>query len=318
MKGSGLSIVVTGGAGFIGSHLCEALLKEGNKVVCVDNFVTGRKENVQPFLAEKNFSLVEHDITLPLKLDESIDQVYNLASPASPADFAKMPLQILLVNSVGTKNMLELAVEKNARFLQASTSEVYGDPLQHPQRETYFGNVNSIGQRSCYDEGKRFAEALVMAYSRKLDLQTRIARIFNTYGRRMRHDDGRAVPAFIKAALQNKPITVFGSGKQTRSFCYVSDLVQGLVKLMNSGYGLPVNLGNPDEITVMRLAKVIKKISGSASKIVFSKKMQDDPCRRKPDITIAKRLLHWQPSTSLGNGLLQTIEWSKTGVANEI
>ncbi len=311
MKSRGLSIVVTGGAGFIGSHLCETLLRDGNRVICVDNFVTGRKENVQHLLAEKNFTLIEHDITLPLKIDESIDQVYNLASPASPADFAKMPLRILLVNSVGTKNMLDLAAEKNARFLQASTSEVYGDPLQHPQRETYFGNVNPIGARSSYDEGKRFAEALVVAYNRKMNLQTRVARIFNTYGPRMRHDDGRAVPAFINAALQNKPITIFGSGKQTRSFCYVSDLVQGLVKLMNSGYGLPVNLGNQKEISVLQLAKEIKKISGSASEIVFSKKMQDDPCRRKPDIAVAKRQLGWKPAVPLDDGLLKTIEWFK-------
>lgn len=304
-------VVVTGGAGFIGSHLCETLLGDGNRVICVDNFATGRKENIRHLVAQKNFSLVEHDMTEPLKIDESIDQVYNLASPASPADFAKIPLQILMVNSVGTKNMLELAAEKNARFLQASTSEVYGDPLQHPQRETYFGNVNSIGARGCYDEGKRFAEALVMAYNRKMNLQTRIGRIFNTYGPRMRHDDGRAVPAFINAALQNKPITVFGSGKQTRSFCYVSDLVQGLVKLMNSGYSFPVNLGNPKEITVLQLAKEIKKISGSASEIVFSKKMQDDPCRRKPDIAVAKRQLGWKPAVSLDAGLLKTIEWFK-------
>ncbi len=308
MKSSGLSIVVTGGAGFIGSHLCETLLKEGNKVVCVDNFVTGRKENIRHLVAEKNFSLIEHDITKPLKLDESIDQVYNLASPASPADFAKIPLQILLANSVGVKNMLDLAVEKNAIFLQASTSEVYGDPLQHPQRETYLGNVNPIGARGCYDEGKRFAEALVMTYNRKFNAQTRIARIFNTFGPRMRKDDGRAVPSFINAALLQQPLTVFGNGEQTRSFCFVTDLVAGLVRLMESNYNMPVNLGNPHEITVLQLAQLIKKLSESSSAIVFKPALQDDPEKRKPCIQLAQQQLKWKPKVSLQQGLLKTIK----------
>jgi len=262
-------IVVSGGAGFIGSHLCERLLKEGNRVICIDNFVTGRKENVQLLLQDEKFSLVEQDITKPFSLDEKVEQVYNMASPASPVDFAKIPLEILAVNSVGTRNMLDLASLNKARFLESSTSEVYGEPLEHPQKETYWGNVNSIGERSCYDEGKRFSEALVMAYAREKELETRIVRIFNTFGPRMRKDDGRAIPNFVSQALEGKPLTVYGKGKQTRSFCFVSDQVDGQIKLMNSGYGLPVNVGNPVEITILELAEKVIELVESKSKIDF-------------------------------------------------
>ncbi|MCX6799389.1 MAG: SDR family oxidoreductase [Candidatus Diapherotrites archaeon] len=304
-------ILVSGGAGFIGSHLCERLLADGNRVICVDNFVTGRKENVLHLLSDKNFSLVEHDITEPLKVKEKICQIFNLASPASPVDFEKIPLEILAVNSAGTGNMLELAAEKKARFLQASTSEVYGDPLEHPQRETYWGNVNPNGPRSCYDEGKRFSEALAMAYSRARGVDVRIARIFNTYGPRMRPDDGRVVPNFIMQALHGKPLTVYGRGEQTRSFCYVSDMVDGLVQLMESDYSLPVNLGNPCEFTVLRLAEEVIKICGSSSKISFKQLPKDDPTRRKPDISVAKRELGWEPEVQLHEGLQRTIDWFK-------
>jgi len=305
------AVLVSGGAGFIGSHLCERLLSGGSRVICVDNFVTGRKENVNHLFSDKNFSLVEHDITQPLKVKEKIDRIFNLASPASPVDFEKIPLEILAANSAGTGNMLELAAEKNARFLQASTSEVYGDPLEHPQKETYWGNVNPNGPRSCYDEGKRFSEALAMAYSRARGVEVRIARIFNTFGPRMRPDDGRVVPNFIMQALHGKPLTVYGKGEQTRSFCYVSDLVGGIVRLMDSSYPLPVNIGNPDEFTVLQLAEEVIRLTGSKSKISFKPLPKDDPAKRKPDISVAKKQLGWQPKTRLEEGLKATIEWFK-------
>lgn len=305
------TLVVTGGAGFVGSHLCEALLEQNFAVICLDNFVTGKEGNILHLLKDKNFSLVRHDITKAIKLKGSVDQVYNLASPASPKDFSKMPVEILLTNSVGTRNALELAVSKKARFLQASTSEVYGQPLEHPQKEAYFGNVNSIGERSCYDEGKRFSEALVMAYSRKKSVDARIARIFNTFGPRMRKDDGRVTPNFVTQALANKPITVYGDGSQTRSFCFVSDLVEGLIKLMNSDYKKPVNLGNPNEITIKQFAEKILEISKSKSKLVFVELPKDDPARRQPDISVAKAELGWQPTVSLEDGLAKTINWFK-------
>jgi nucleoside-diphosphate-sugar epimerase len=304
-------VVVAGGSGFIGSHLCETLLAAGNRVICVDNFLTGRKENVAHLLQNNSFTLLEHDITQPIKIDGLVDQVYNLASPASPKDFLRIPFEILAVNSTGTGNMLQLAAEKKARFLQASTSEVYGDPLQHPQKESYWGNVNPIGDRSCYDESKRFSETITMAFNRKKGLETRIARIFNTFGPRMRSDDGRAVPSFISSALQNKPITVFGDGSQTRSFCFVSDLVDGLIRLMNSSYAMPVNLGNPNEISILQLAEKIKEIAGSKSRIVFAEPLQDDPSKRKPDISLAIKQLGWQPKVSLEEGLKKTIKWFK-------
>ncbi|MBN2067996.1 MAG: SDR family oxidoreductase [Candidatus Diapherotrites archaeon] len=305
--------VVTGGSGFIGSHLCQVLLEEGSKVIAVDSLVTGSRANISGLLGNENFSFIEHDITVPLEIDSGVDRVYNLASPASPIDFPRIPLEILAVNSLGTKNMLELALEKKARLLEASTSEVYGQPLEHPQREAYFGNVNTIGERSCYDEGKRFAEALVSAYARAKKSDVRVARIFNTYGPRMRKNDGRVVPNFIMQALQNKPITVYGNGKQTRSFCFVSDLVSGLMKLMESNYTKPVNLGNPSETTVLELAEKVKEIAGSSSRIAFKELPEDDPTRRKPDISVALRELNWKPKVKLDSGLEKTIEWFKAG-----
>lgn len=305
------TIVVTGGAGFIGSHLCEALLKEGNKVICIDNFVTGSKENIAPFLKNQDFSLIEHDITQPLRVEGKVDQVYNMASPASPVDFPRIPIEILLTGSLGLKNVLDLATEKRARVLQASTSEVYGQPLEHPQKESYWGNVNSIGERSCYDESKRFAEAMIMAYQRKKDLETRIVRIFNTYGPRMRPCDGRVIPNFVMQALSGKDLTIYGDGNQTRSFCFVSDLVEGIIKLMNSDYALPVNLGNPKEMTVKELAEALIKIVGSESKLVSKELPKDDPSKRRPDIGVAKQQLGWEPKVSLEAGLGETIEWFK-------
>ncbi len=303
------TIVVTGGAGFIGSHLCERLLKDGEKVICVDNFVTGNKKNVEALMQNENFNLLEHDITKPIEVEEKVDQIYNMASPASPVDFPRIPIEILLTNSVGLKNVLDLAVEKKARVLQASTSEVYGNPLEHPQKETYFGNVNTIGPRSCYDEGKRFAEALLMAYVRKEDVEARIVRIFNTYGQRMRPDDGRVLPNLINQALEGKPLTVYGDGSQTRSFCFISDEVDGIVKLMNSNYAKPCNVGNPNEMTIKELAELVIKTTGSKSGISFKPLPGDDPAKRKPDISIAKKELGWEPKVSLEEGLKKTIEW---------
>ena len=305
------TIVVAGGAGFIGSHLCERLLKDGERVICVDSFVTGSKENVEALMENENFNLLEHDITKPLEVEGKIDQIYNMASPASPIDFPRIPIEILLTSSLGLKNLLDLAIEKKARILQASTSEVYGNPLEHPQKETYFGNVNTIGARSCYDEGKRFAEALIMAYVRKKELEARIVRIFNTYGPRMRPDDGRVLPNFINQALEGKPLTVYGDGSQTRSFCFVSDEVDGLVKLMNSGYTMPCNVGNPNEMTIKALAELVIKTIGSKSELAFKPLPGDDPAKRKPDISNAKKELGWEPKVSLEEGLEQTIEFFK-------
>jgi nucleoside-diphosphate-sugar epimerase len=303
------TILVTGGAGFIGSHLCETLLEQGKKVICIDNFVTGKKENIAELFENENFSFIEHDISNPLEISEKVDQIFELASPASPVDFPKIPIEILTTGSIGLKNVLDLAVEKKARILHTSTSEVYGDPLEHPQKETYWGNVNPIGERSCYDEAKRFGEALIMAYKRKKDIDPRIVRIFNTYGPKMRPDDGRVVPTFIKQALANKPITVFGDGKQTRSFCFVKDEVAGLIALMESDYSLPVNIGNPSEITILEFAKKIVELCNSKSQIDFKPLPKDDPVRRKPDISLAKEKLGWEPKVSLEEGLKKTINW---------
>ncbi len=303
------TIVITGGVGFIGSHLCERLLKEGNKVIAVDNFVTGNKANVNAFLSNENFSLIEHDITKPLEIEGEVDQIFNMASPASPVDFPRIPIEILLTNSLGTKNVLDFAVSKNARILQASTSEVYGNPLEHPQKETYFGNVNTIGPRSCYDEGKRFSEALLLAYKRKKNADIRIVRIFNTYGPRMRPKDGRVMPNFINQALEGKPLTVYGDGSQTRSFCFVSDEADGLIKLMNSNYNKPVNVGNSNEMTIKQLAELVIKQIESKSEIAFEPLPGDDPAKRKPDISLAKKELGWEPKISLEEGLAKTIDW---------
>ncbi len=302
-------VVVTGGAGFIGSHLCDRLIAEGFSVICLDNFITGDIKNIKHLLKDKNFRLIEHNVTKYISIKEKVDYVMHFASPASPEDYLKFPIQTLKVGSLGTHNALGLAKEKKARFLLASTSEVYGDPLIHPQPETYWGNVNPVGVRGCYDEAKRFAEAITMAYHRVHKIDTRIIRIFNTYGPRMRMNDGRVVPNFIYQALNGKPITVYGKGTQTRSFCYVDDLVEGIFRLMHSRINEPVNLGNPNEFTVLELARLVIKLTGIKPKIIFKPLPQDDPKKRKPDITKAKKLLKWLPKVELREGLEKTIEW---------
>jgi dTDP-glucose 4,6-dehydratase len=294
--------VVTGGAGFLGSHLCDALLAKGQRVICVDNLDTGSLGNVE-HIHDERFVFVNHDLTEPLFLDEPVDVVYHLASPASPIDYARLPLHTLKVGSYGTHRMLGLAKFKRARFLLASTSEVYGDPQVHPQPETYWGHVNPIGPRGVYDEAKRYAEALTMAYHRQQGVDTCIARIFNTYGSRMRPHDGRAIPTFLRQALDGKPLTVFGDGSQTRSFCYVDDLIRGLVLLAESGEHLPVNLGNPREFTLNELAETVIRVTGSASEVVYEALPVDDPQVRQPDITRARQLLGWQPEVELEEGL---------------
>lgn len=304
---SSKTILVAGGAGFIGSHLCETLLDGGNKVICVDSFITSSRKNIKHLFSNPSFEFIEQNISKGIKVFGSVDRVYNLASPASPKYLSSIPFDILNVGSFGVKNLLDLCVVKKARFLQASTSEVYGSPLEHPQKESYWGNVNSIGIRSCYDESKRFAEAQIMAYNRFKGVETRIVRIFNTYGDRMLVDDGRVVPNFINQALEEKPLTVYGDGSQTRSFCYVSDLIRGLILLMESDYFLPVNIGSSDEVTVLNLAKLILKITGSKSRIVFREFPEDDPLIRKPDISVAKRELGWVPVVSLCSGLMKVI-----------
>ena len=302
------NVLVTGGVGFIGSWLCENLLDEYN-VICVDNFITGKSDNVSHLLKRKNFKLIKYDVSKPLSYDNDIRYIFHLSSPASPVDYQRFSIETMLVNSLGTYNMLNLAKSKHARFLLASTSEVYGDPLKHPQKEEYWGNVNPVGPRSCYDESKRFAEALTMAYHRREKLDVRIARIFNTYGPRMRINDGRVIPNFINQAIHNKPITVYGDGKQTRSFCYISDMVDGLRKLMFSDVEEMIfNLGNPQEFTVLELATLIKKITKSGSEIVFVNLPEDDPSKRKPDIEKAKNDLGWFPKVRLEKGLKNTIE----------
>jgi len=306
-----MKALITGGAGFVGSHLCDFLLAQGLGVICVDNCITGRIANIQHLTDNKNFEFIEHDIIEPLQMDGNINYVLHFASPASPIDYQKFPIVTLKAGSLGTLNALGLAIEKKAKFLLASTSEVYGDPLQNPQKEEYWGNVNPVGPRSVYDEAKRFAEALTMAHHRQYELDTKIARIFNTYGPRMRMNDGRAVPAFITQALNNEPVTVFGDGRQTRSLCYVSDLVAGIYKLMSSGINEPVNLGNPKEMTIFKLATKILEIMGSKSKIVFKPLPEDDPRVRRPDITRAREALGWNPEVPLARGLKETIGWFK-------
>ena len=308
MKGK--RIVVLGGAGFLGSHLCERLLRDGAaEVISLDNFITGDERNVAELPALGNFQSVHHDITQPLRVTGPVDCVFNMASPASPIDYAQLPIETLRVGSKGTENGLELAREKDAVFLQASTSEIYGDPLVHPQREDYWGNVNPIGPRSVYDEAKRYGEALVMAYHRVYGVKTRIVRIFNTYGPRMRLEDGRVVPAFVAQALRGEDFTVFGDGKQTRSFCYVSDLIDGIVRLALSNVTEPVNLGNPHEMTILEFAEAVAKAQGGGGRIVFKPLPKDDPKQRKPDITRAKQLLGWEPRVSLEEGIQETLEY---------
>jgi dTDP-glucose 4,6-dehydratase len=299
---------VAGAAGFIGSHLCDRLLEEGHTVVGVDNFLTGAEQNLAHLAGRPRFRFVAHDITQPLSIDGPLDAVLNMASPASPKDYLRHPIETLNVGSAGTRHTLDLARAKEARYLLASTSECYGDPLAHPQVETYWGNVNPVGPRSCYDESKRFAEALTMAYHRTHGLRTSIARIFNTYGPRMKLDDGRVVPAFIHQALRGEPLTIFGDGSQTRSFCYVSDLVEGLYRLLQSAEPYPVNLGNPDEMTVREFAERIRRMTGSSSPIVNRPLPEDDPRQRCPDISKARRLLGWEPRVPLEEGLRLTID----------
>ncbi|MCD6478465.1 MAG: SDR family oxidoreductase [Candidatus Diapherotrites archaeon] len=300
--------VVTGCAGFIGSHLCEFLVKKGYDVIGIDNLCTGAIENIAS-LPKENFTFIRKDITKGISIQGKIDEVYNLASPASPKAYQRLAIETMLANSIGTTNMLELALKKKACFLQASTSEVYGDPLVHPQKESYYGNVNPVGPRACYDESKRFAEALIMNYHWRYGLETRIARIFNTYGPRMSASDGRVIPNFIIQALRSEPLTVYGRGLQTRSFCYISDMVQGLYRLMHCSYAMPVNLGNPKEIKIIELAKLIKRLTGSKSKLTFVKMPEDDPEKRRPDITLARELLKWKPKVTLRKGLIETIAW---------
>jgi dTDP-glucose 4,6-dehydratase len=294
--------VVTGGAGFLGSHLCDYLLAEGHRVICIDNLDTGSLQNVE-HIRGSEFVFLNHNLTEPLILEEPVDLVFHLASPASPIDYLRLPLHTLKVGSYGTHNMLGLAKFKRARFLLASTSEVYGDPQVHPQPETYWGHVNPIGPRGVYDEAKRYAEALTMAYHRQQGVDTSIARIFNTFGPRMREHDGRAIPTFLRQALENKPLTVFGDGSQTRSFCYVDDLVRGLYLLATSAEHLPVNLGNPDEMTLLELAETVIRVTGSGSGIVFEALPVDDPQVRQPDITRARQVLGWEAEVGLEEGL---------------
>ena len=305
-----MRIVVTGGAGFIGSHLCDALLDRGNEVMCVDNFLTGRRAHLEEMSARggERFSLLEHNVSETINIDGPVDAIYHMASPASPIDYLNFPIPTLKVGSLGTHNALGLALFKNARFFLASTSEVYGDPEIHPQPEDYWGNVNPIGPRGVYDEAKRFAEALTMAYHRSHGVNTHIVRIFNTYGPRMRLADGRAVPAFLCQALKGEPLTVYGDGSQTRSFCFYSDLIEGLIRLMESEVHEPVNIGNPAEMTILQLAERIKEITGSSSAIECHPLPVDDPKVRQPDITRAKELLGWEPRVSFEDGILTTIE----------
>lgn len=302
--------LVAGGSGFIGSHLCEYLLGKGERVIAVDNLGSGRKDNVAGLLGVDHFRLIEHDIREPLTIDGTVDFVYNLASRASPVDFFTEPVEILMTNSLGTYNLINIALAKKARFLMASTSECYGDPDVSPQPETYWGHVNPVGPRSCYDESKRFSEALTMAHIRYHGLDGRIIRIFNTYGPRMRLDDGRVVPNFVTQALAGKPMTVYGDGSQTRSFCYVSDLVRGIYLMMQKDTkGEVVNLGNPIEMTVLEFAQKIRAITGSSSEIVFEPRPENDPMQRRPDISKAKRLLGWEPEVGLEEGLKKTVPW---------
>ena len=305
-------IVVLGGAGFLGSHLCDALVKRGDEVVAVDNFSTGSKNNLQQLNNAKNFSVVDADICEPIEIAGRVDLVLNFASPASPKKYLQIPIQTLQAGSLGTENAAQFALKNNARLIMASTSEVYGDPLTSPQSETYFGNVNPIGVRSCYDEAKRFAEALLMAHSRVSGLNLGIVRIFNTYGPRLDPDDGRVVSTLISQAVNNQDLTVHGDGKQSRSFCYVDDLIRGIIALADSNEIGPINLGNDKEISVLELANLVLKINRSSNKITFTQAMDDDPQQRCPDLTLAKSKLNWSPTISVEDGLSRTIDWFKS------
>jgi dTDP-glucose 4,6-dehydratase len=309
--------VVTGGAGFLGSHLCERLIAEGHRVVCVDNLVTGRTANIQHLIGRDDFQFIQHDVSKPFEVEGQIDNVLHFASPASPVDYLELPIQTLKVGSLGTHNSLGLAKAKGARFLLASTSEVYGDPKEHPQTESYWGNVNPVGPRGVYDEAKRFAEAMAMAYHRTHGLEVRIVRIFNTYGPRMRLRDGRVVPAFLQQALTGEPMTVFGEGRQTRSFCYVDDLVEGIWRLLNSDLASPCNIGNPHEMTILEFAETIRDAVGSESEIEFKPLPVDDPQTRRPDITLARTRLGWEPKVALAQGLESTVEYFRRALTSE-
>ncbi len=302
-------MLITGGAGFLGSHLCDRYHNEGWDVICMDNLITGAKSNIGHLIGDERFTFIRHDVTNYIDVDGPLDLILHFASPASPIDYLEMPIQTLKVGSLGTHKTLGLARAKQARFLLASTSEVYGDPLEHPQKESYWGNVNPTGYRGVYDEAKRFAEAMTMAYHRYHGIDTRIVRIFNTYGTRMRLKDGRALPTFFRQALTNEPITVFGDGSQTRSFTYVDDLIEGIFRLVESDEMEPVNLGNPDEISILEFAKEIIKITGSRSEISFEELPADDPQVRQPDISKAKRILSWEPGTSRKEGLIRTMKY---------
>jgi UDP-glucuronate decarboxylase len=313
-----MKILVTGGAGFIGSHLCKFLLEEnGDEVICLDNFFTGKMKNVEDLKKYPNFKIIHQDITKPFCIDSigSVDQIYNLACPASPIHYQFDPIKTIKANTIGVINVLEFSKLTGARVLQASTSEIYGNPLEHPQKESYNGNANTLGPRACYDEGKRVAETLFMDYHRKFNLQIRIARIFNTYGPNMNGDDGRVVPNFIVQALENRPITIYGEGSQTRSFCYIDDLIKGLHRLMNSNNTGPINLGNPQEFTILELAKKVIKLTNSKSKLTYNSLPQDDPVKRKPDISLAKKALTWNPRINLDEGLIKTIKYFKETLA---
>ena len=310
-------VLITGGAGFIGSHLCEHFLGKGWQVICVDNLLTGSPDNVAHLLGEPRFRFVDLDVSGFIHVSGPIDAILHFASPASPIDYLEHPIETLKVGSLGTHKALGLAREKSASFLLASTSEVYGDPLVHPQRENYWGNVNPIGPRGVYDEAKRFSEALTMAYHRSHRLDTKIVRIFNTYGPRMRIQDGRAIPSFLAQSIQGKPLTVFGDGSQTRSFCYIADLVEGIYRLLESRYHLPVNLGNPSEMTILEMAKEVLRVTRSRSKIVYRPLPVDDPKVRQPDISLANRLLHWTPRVGLRAGLLATARDFRSRLGNK-
>lgn len=307
------TILVTGGAGFIGSHLCERLFKMGHKIICLDNLFTGSLKNIKQFFKNKNFKFIKHDIVNPFYINGKIDEIYNLACPASPIHYQKNAIHAVKANTIGMINVLGFAKKHRARILQASTSEIYGDPLEHPQKETYWGNVNTIGIRSCYDEGKRISETLMFDYCRTWGIEIKVARIFNTYGPKMAENDGRVVSNFIIQALENKPITIYGEGDQTRSFCYIDDLVSGLIKLMNSPKQFlgPINLGNSHEFTIKKLAQKIIELTNSKSKIIYKPLPRDDPHKRKPDINLAKRILKWQPKIELETGLKKTIKYFK-------
>lgn len=312
-----MRVLITGGAGFVGSHLCERYLKDGWDVIAVDNLSTGDQRNVDHLLSNPRFSYMTHDVVQPLDIDGELDAILHFASPASPPIYLKMPLETMRVSSTGTENLLELALRKNAKILLASTSEIYGDPLEHPQNEDYFGNVDLMGPRAIYDEAKRYAETLMMAYHRVYGVETRIIRIFNTYGPRMSMADGRVVPNFIAQAIQGKPLTVYGTGEQTRSFQYVDDLVEGIVRLLASDYRLPVNIGNPHEITIVEFAEIVLDVCGNTNPIVYEPESQvsGDPKRRRPDITRAKEILDWEPRVDLRDGLAETVEYFRQVLA---